>query len=83
MITDEIKQALAREFLIDELENNIDVMQRIRIKLEDLNREIRLNYYDEIFGSLKDLDNVLDDLEVLYYKEIKELGGNVWKIIFV
>ena len=81
MITDEIKQALAREFLIDELENNIDVIQRIRIKLEDLNREIRLNYYDEISGSLKDLDNVLDDLEVLYYKEIKkeikELGGNV------
>ena len=77
MITDEIKQALAREFLIDELENNIDVIQRIRIKLEDLNREIRLNYYDEIFGNLKDLDNVLDDLEVLYYKEIKELGGNV------
>ena len=77
MITDEIKQALAREFLIDELENNIDVIQRIRIKLEDLNREIRLNYYDEIFGNLKDLDNVLDDLEVLYCKEIKELGGNV------
>ena len=77
MITDEIKQALAREFLIDELENNIDVIQRIRIKLEDLNREIRVNYYDEIFGNLKDLDNVLDDLEVLYYKEIKELGGNV------
>ena len=77
MITDEIKQALAREYLIDELENNIDVIQRIRIKLEDLNREIRLNYYDEISGSLKDLDNVLDDLEVLYYKEIKELGGNV------
>ena len=77
MITDEIKQALAREFLIDELENNIDVIQRIRIKLEDLNREIRLNYYDEISGSLKDLDNVLDDLEVLYYKEIKELGGKI------
>ena len=72
MITDEIKQALAREFLIDELENNIDVIKRIRIKLEDLNREIRLNYYDEIFGNLKDLDNVLDDLEVLYCKEIKE-----------
>lgn len=77
MITDEIKQALAREFLIDELENNIDVIQRIKIKLEDLNREIRLNYYDEIFGNLKDLDNVLDDLEVLYYKEIKELGGKI------
>ncbi len=77
MITDEIKQALAREFLIDELENNIDVIQRIRIKLEDLNREIRLNYYDEISGSLKDLDNVLDDLEELYYKEIKELGGKI------
>ena len=77
MITDEIKQALAREFLIDELENNIDVIQRIRIKLEDLNREIRLNYYDEIFGNLKDLDNVLDDLEVLYCKEIKELGGKI------
>lgn len=63
--------------LIDKINDNIDLVQRSRYKLDDIEELRLLDSWELINGYIKDIKYDLKMLERLYEKEIEKLGGNV------
>lgn len=65
-----------RDELLDELEENRDLIQRAKYKLDDINKNLPIDSWDYIEMNLINAIESLRIVQSLYEKEIEKLGGN-------
>ena len=65
-----------RDELLDELEENRDLIQRAKFKLDDINKVLPIDSWDYIEMHLINAIESLNIAQKLYEKEIEKLGGN-------
>lgn len=65
-----------RDELLDELEENKDLVQRAKFKLDDINKDLPIDSWEYIGMHLINAIESLNIAQRLYEKEIEKLGGN-------
>lgn len=68
---------MERDTLIEELEENIDLTQRARYKLDDINISLPIDNWEHIQMYLINARASLEIVQKCYEKEIEKLGGNI------
>ena len=67
---------LDRDTLLEELEENRDLTQRARFKLEDINHNLPIDKWEFIHMHIANARTSLEIAQREYEKEIEKLGGN-------
>lgn len=65
-----------RDNLLEELDENRDLIQRAKFKLDDINKDLPIDSWDYIEMHLINAIESLNIAQKLYEKEIERLGGN-------